>query len=434
MQITGVETLGPDSRPIGRRGQRQTVSAICRFCGRSAGIRRYSGLAGIKCFVQKWVRQPTARRWPGLIFSATLVFVAPAMAQENPAMIAKRAAGQLEAAQNALIAADRGSDRVAALTQTIRAYENGLTALREGLRRAAIREAAMQQKFEAEREKVSRLLGVLQAIETSPTPLLMLHPSGPVGTARSGMMVSDITPAIQRQAEALKAELEEIALMRALQESAESTLVDGLGGVQKARTALSQAISNRTDLPKRLLENPGALTDLFNSAETLKSFASGLADLKATGENAPLHIGAARGALPLPVTGAILHRTGEADAAGIKRPGLVIATEPRALVTTPWPATIRYRGPLLDYGNVMILEPGDGYLLVLAGLDQVYGSTGDVLSAGTPVGLMGGNAPDAGLFLAQATEGGGATRTETLYMELRQGENPVDPGIWFAFE
>jgi len=360
--------------------------------------------------------------------------VGPVMAQENPAMIAKRAAGQLEAAQNALTAAERASDRVRALTQTIRAYENGLTALREGLRRASIRETAMQQKFEAERETVARLLGVLQSIESSPTPLLLLHPSGPIGTARSGMMVSEVTPSLHRQAAKLKTELEEIALLRALQESAAEVLEQGLGGVQQARTALSQAVSNRTNLPKRLLENPDALNDLFNSAETLKSFAAGLADLKATGADAPLHIGEARGALALPVTGTVLRQAGQADAAGIKRPGMVIATEPRALVTTPWTATIRYRGPLLDYGNVMILEPGDGYLLVLAGLDQVYGSTGEVLPAGTPVGLMGGNSPDAGLFLAQATEGGGVNRTETLYMELRQGEEPVDPGVWFAFE
>ena len=357
-----------------------------------------------------------------------------AVAQENPSITAKRAAGQLEAAQNALTAAEKVSDRVAALSQTIRAYEGGLTALREGLRRAAVREAAMTQRFEVERDKVARLLGVLQAIETSPTPLLLLHPNGPIGTARSGMMVSDVTPALQREANKLKAELEEIALMRALQESAETTLEEGLAGVQRARTALSQAVSNRTNLPKRFLEDPDALSQLINSAETLQSFAQGLVDLKVTGLDAPLHIGEARGTLPLPVTGAIIRYANEADAAGITRPGIVIATEPRALVTTPWPATIRYRGPLLDYGNVMILEPGDGYLLVLAGLDQVYGDTGEVLPAGTPVGLMGGNAPDAGMFLAQVTEGGGADRSETLYMELRQGTEPVDPGIWFAFD
>ena len=358
----------------------------------------------------------------------------PAAAQEDPAFIAKRAAGQLEAAQNALFLAEKANDRVDALTQTIRAYEHGLTALREGLRRAAIREESLRQKFERERDRVSRLLGVLQSIETSPAPLLLLHPSGPIGTARSGMIVSEVTPALHRQAAELKSELEEIALMRALQESAAITLEEGLEGVQRARTALSQSISNRIDLPRRLLDDPEAMSALLNSAETLRAFADGIGDLKVTGNDAPLHIGEARGALPLPVTGTILRRAGEADAAGIKRPGIVIATEPNALVTTPWPATIRYRGPLLDYGNVMVLEPGDGYLLVLAGLDQVYGATGEVLPAGTPVGLMGGKTPDAALFLTQAAEGSGGAKTETLYMELRQGKDPVDPGIWFAFD
>ncbi|KMW60649.1 Peptidase, M23/M37 family [Candidatus Rhodobacter oscarellae] len=364
----------------------------------------------------------------------TWLLAAPALAQEAPDFIAKRAAGQLEAAQNALLLADRATDRVQALTKTVKAYEHGLVALREGLRRAAIRETALRRKFEAERERLAQLLGVLASIETSPGPLLLLHPSGPLGTARSGMIVSDVTPALQAEVATLRAELEELALMRALQQSAAQTLQDGLAGAQQARVTLSQAMSNRVDLPTRHLEDPQALSNLVNSVDTLRGFAAGIAEMRIAGAEAPLHIGEARGALPLPVAGTVLRRAGEADAAGIERPGLIVATEPRALVTTPWSATIRYRGPLLDYGNVMVLEPGDGYLLVLAGLEEVYGDTGDVLPAGSPVGLMGGNVPGAELFLTQAANGGGGAKSETLYIELRQGEEPVDPGIWFAFD
>jgi septal ring factor EnvC (AmiA/AmiB activator) len=82
----------------------------------------------------------------------------------------------------------------------------------------------------------------------------------------------------------------------------------------------------------------------------------------------------------------------------------------------------------------MVLEPGDGYLLVLAGLNEVYGETGEVLPQGAPVGLMGGTAPDARLIFTASSEGAGIEKTETLYMELRQGDAPVDPGIWFAFD
>lgn len=369
-----------------------------------------------------------------LLVPLLALLAAPSAAQEDPAFIAKRAAGQLEAARNAMFLAQESNDRVAALTQTIRAYEEGLKALREGVRRAAIREAALRQRFEAERDRLSRLLGVLQAIEVSPAPVLLLHPSGPIGSARSGMIVSDVAPALNREAQKLKGELEEIALMRAIQESAADLLRDGLMGVQEARTGLSTAISNRVGLPVRFLENPEAMSALLSSADTLRAFADGIQDMGITGADAPLHIGEARGALPLPVTGTVLRRFDEQDAAGIRRPGWVIATEPRALVTTPWPATIRYRGPLLDYGNVMILEPGDGFLLVLAGLTEVYGETGEVVPAGAPVGLMGGNAPDAALFLTQAAKGGGIVKTETLYMELRQGDAPVDPALWFAFD
>lgn len=400
------------------------------------GLGRVRQASGCEYFWQDEAGRGASYLWRCAVFLGALVFAVaePVAAQENPATIAKRAAGQLEAARNALFLANQANDRVLALSQTIRAYEHGLTALREGVRRAAIREAALSRQFEQERDRVSRLLGVLQTIERSPAPLLLLHPSGPVGTARSGMIASQVTPALQKEADRLKAQLEEMALMRALQEGAAATLEDGLNGVVEARLALSQAVSNRTNLPVRLYEDPAAMQDLLNSAETLRAFAAGLGEMGITGPDAPLHIGAARGALPLPVAGAILRRFNEADAAGITRPGVIIATEPNALVTTPWPATIRYRGPLLDYGNVMILEPGDGYLLVLAGLKHVYGATGEVLPSGTPVGLMGGKSPDAALILTQSVDGGGAQRTETLYMELRQGEEPVDPGIWFAFE
>jgi len=355
-------------------------------------------------------------------------------AQDSPVTIARRAAGQLEAAQVALQAAEKASDRVRALTQTIRAYENGLTALRESLRRAAIREAALTRAFQAKRARVSRLLGVLQGIETSPTPLLLLHPSGPVGTARSGMIVAAITPGLQAEVDTLKSELEDLTLLRALQISAADTLRNGLSGVQQARTTLSQSISNRTDLPERFLADDGALTRLIESAETLEGFASGLSGLERTGADAPIESFTDAHNLPLPVTGTVLRRAGEADAAGVIRPGVVIATSPRALVTTPWAATIRYIGPLLDYGNVIVLEPDDQHLLVLAGLDQVYGRPGQVLPAGSPVGLMGGVAPQDDTFLTQDGNETGAERSETLYMELRQGGQPVNPATWFALK
>ncbi len=356
---------------------------------------------------------------------------------ESPAPeSALQAAEALRAVIGQLDAAQTKADRVAALTETIRAYEAGLGAMRDGLRRAAIREREIRAEFEARRDHVGRLLGVMSTMEQSEGPLLLLHPAGPVGSARSGMVLSAVTPALQGEAEAMRAALEEISALRVLQQSAAGVLQDGLHSVQEARTALSQAVADRTALPGRYLEDPEDLRQLVQSADTLEGFALGLADLD-TDIGAPLEdFAGARGSLSLPAMGTVLRRFDEADAAGIRRPGLVLATAPAALVTAPWPATIRYRGPLLDYGNVMIVEPAEGYLLVLAGLGTVYGETGDVLPRGAPIGLMGGAEPAAeefgAEFVAAAAEGGGAGRAETLYIELRMNGEPVDPGEWFT--
>lgn len=371
----------------------------------------------------------------GLLAPVSPVFANSAKTDSDVAS-ARAAADNLRSAIAAINAAKTKDDRVEALTQTIRAYEEGLAALRAGLRSAAVREAEIRAKFNAKREEIGRLLGVMVTMQRSEGPLLMLHPSGPLGSARSGMVLGSVTPALQQEADAMKGSLQEIAELRTVQGNAEKVLSDGLASVQSARTDLAKAVSDRSDLPQRYLEEPEDIRALAQSVDTLDGFATGLAGIDSDVGPPLTDFAGAKGKLPMPVIGSVLRRFNEADAAGIRRPGLVIATGPAALVTTPWPATIRYRGPLLDYGNVMILEPAQGYLLVLAGLGTVYGEVGDVLSAGAPVGLMGGTEPAAEEFGADfvraAQKGGSAGRTETLYLELRKGKTPVDPSTWFT--
>lgn len=365
----------------------------------------------------------------GLCLSLALASPAPGLAQV--AGPAESAAQALAAAADTLAAARGARDRVSALTKTIRAYEDGLAAMRIELRRAALREAEIRAEFDRDAERLSSLLGALQSMGTSPETLILLHPSGPVDTVRAGMILSEITPAIEADVAALQSQLSELATLRALQQSASSTLQAGLDGAQEARVALSKAISERTPAPDRSSTEALALETLLMSAETLQAFASGLS-LEPGRGGAKSGFAAQKGRLPLPVEGTVIGGFNDADAAGVRRPGLLIATRPRALVTAPWPATIRYLGPLLDYGNVIIIEPDAGYLLVIAGLNEVYGSIGDVARAGAPLGQMGGTMPAAQEILIDAVNGGGQDRTETLYIELREEQTPVDPKDWFA--
>lgn len=352
-----------------------------------------------------------------------------AMAQITPAEAARDAVRMLDESAQALTEAKGGRERVKALTEIVRGYESGLAALRDGLRAATLREAQLAKDLRARDAEIAQLLGVLQAMSRAPAPATLIHPSGPTGTARAGMLLAEVTPRLKARADALRNDLEEVRALRVLQEQAANKLREGLEGAQTARTELSKAVANRTDLPRRFIENPIQTAVLIAATETLEGFASGLSTIAENEAPGSLpDINHRRGELPLPTQGQVLRRAGEADAAGVRRPGVLVATRAQAVVTTPTAATIRYRGPLLNYGLVTILEPQADTLFIFAGLDAVFGEIGQVVPSGDPIGLMGGSVSSD---LSLSGEGAGNTRPETLYIEVREFNQPVDPEDWF---
>lgn len=362
---------------------------------------------------------------------------APQLTPANRAVAdAEAAAALLRAALGQLGEAVSADDQVVALTEVIRGYELGLAALRDGLRQASLREAELRDRFEAQRDRLADVLGAMTALQQSPESTMLLHPAGALANARSGMLLSGVTPGLRAEAESLQDELDEIATVRELQANAAGMLGSGLASVQEARRLLASAVTDRSSMPVRYGEEPEELQALRTAAQSLEEFATGIARMEDDVGPPMEDFEGAQGSLPLPVVGTILRPYNEPDAAGVSRPGWVIATAPAALVQTPWPATIRYRGPFLDYGNVMITEPSRGYLMVFAGLAQVFGEVGDVLKAGDPVGLMGGMEAPAqefgSQFVANAAQGAQAGRSETLYLELRQGNETLDPADWFV--
>jgi len=357
----------------------------------------------------------------------------PARAGTDPVDTARAAAAALTEAVAAIEETGAAQERVAALAGTIRAFEAGLDLLRADLRAATLRETTLRRRFEAESAEVSRLLGVLGAIGRVQADAGQLaHPAGPLGTARAGMLLGEVAPALADRAARLEADLREVAALRALQAEGVAQLQAGLELAQSARAALGRAMAERADLPQRLVDDPAILSALAAAADTLDEFAQGLATRSAApqgaSEDEALQVFAeARGALPLPARGTVLRRAGEADAVGITRPGMVLATTPGALVSAPWSATVRYAGPLRGYGNVIVLEPASDYLLVLGGLEIVYVQSGEVVADAMPLGTM-----PVGRLDAPENAVSGGERTQTLYVELRHAGAPVDPAAWFA--
>lgn len=364
---------------------------------------------------------------------AALLLPFCAVAQENPSERARDALSMLHAAAVELENAGSARNRVRALTSVIQAYEEGLDALRSSLRHVTLREAELSAQLTARDAEIASLLLALQRVGAGASPVTLLHPAGPEGSLRAGLLLAQVTPVLKTETDRLRADLEALQQLQVLQSEAAERLQTGLKAVQDARTALSEAIADRTPLPKAFLTDPVREAILVSSADTLDAFASGLDELSAQSiaPPPPALEGLPSGSLTLPVRGQLVHRAGAADAAGVRRPGMLIATEPLALVSASVPGTLRYVGPLLDYGNVVILEPQADILFILSGLDATFVQTGDVVEGGAPLGLMGDSDQKTAPDMSTDGDEGGAARSETLYIEVRKNNQPEDPSLWF---
>jgi septal ring factor EnvC (AmiA/AmiB activator) len=105
--------------------------------------------------------------------------------------------------------------------------------------------------------------------------------------------------------------------------------------------------------------------------------------------------------------------------------GDMLITQSGAIVTTPADGIVLYAGPFRSYGQLLILDAGDGYHVVLAGMDRISVSLGQSVLAGEPVGLMGE------ARLASTVAFGGENTGPELYVEFRKDGKPIDPSPWW---
>ena len=137
-----------------------------------------------------------------------------------------------------------------------------------------------------------------------------------------------------------------------------------------------------------------------------------------------------RGELVLPVDGKIAKPFGADDGFGGKTSGISVAAAPASLVSAPADATVLYAGPFRSYHQLLILDAGDGYHVVMGGMDQTMVTTGQFVLSGEPVGLMAIKPPPS----SQSSSGNAADLTDNaeLYIEFRKDGVPVDSAPWWS--
>ena len=328
---------------------------------------------------------------------------------------------KLSEAASHLATAEKAGDRIAALTVAVRAYEAGLSGLREGLVATVLRERALKAELAAKDAGLAEFLTLLQTVSRHVEAEALVHPGGVLPNIHAGLLVSSMVPDLQARADEMAIQLAEVTELADLQKKGMETLEEGRAGARAARLALSEALINRTDLPPRHATDEAAMLALLNSTETLSAFAAALSqELDALPD-------VSNGTWQAPVLGTILRNFDEPDAAGVRRPGLIFSVAENALVIAPTAGTVLFSGEVPEQGMVVVLEPESGLLVVLAGLGQSFARQGQIVAEGEGIGLMNGQPGLAQENLNDLLRKSGHPGEETLYMEVRQGRSPIDP-------
>ena len=151
-----------------------------------------------------------------------------------------------------------------------------------------------------------------------------------------------------------------------------------------------------------------------------------LAALKNPNRQSPaIAFASAKGLFALPVNGGKIRDFGGSDGAGGVEKGISLATRPGAQVTTPCDGWVVYAGPFRSYGQLLILNAGGGYHVLIAGMERISVNIGQFVLTGEPVATMGTTSQVASILATTASQ-------PVLYVEFRKDGTPIDPGPWWA--
>jgi len=322
------------------------------------------------------------------------------------------------------------------------------------------KEQALRTSLQQRRGLIAEVLAALQRIGRQTPPALMIRAEDALQSVRSAMMLGAVLPEMRHQAEVLATDLAELVRLRKQIADERGQLARDLLVLVDDRQRLSLFVEERQ---KRLAEAERALgeerqhaAELAVQAENLNQLivkleqgldsaarsaraaaranedkkGSGVrpdfAALKDPGRLSPaISFASAKGMLPLPVNGARIREFGAPDGLGGTEKGVSIAARPGGQITAPCDGWVVYAGPFRNYGQLLILNAGGGYHVLLAGMEHISVDLGQFVVTGEPVAVMGSEAQST------AAKAGG-TSQPVLYVEFRKDGIPVDPGPWWA--
>lgn len=343
------------------------------------------------------------------------------------------------------------AQKVRTVETKVSAIENRLGALDDNERRVRIALASRH-------GTISEVLAALQRLGRRPPPALLARPEDALEAVRSAILLGAVLPEIRVEAEALKADLTELTRVRreiareredmkrevaaldeerrrlerfVLERQKRQAEAESAADAERTRAAqLSRQVDSLKDLIARMEKEIGSVRAAAEAAAKLEATTTDRRKrLAALGDASRMQPAIpfleTKGSLPLPVNGLKIRDFGASESALGTERGISIATRPAAQVTAPADGWAVYAGPFRSFGQVLILNVGGGYHVLLAGMEKVSVDLGQFVLAGEPVGVMGQGPQGTSAIALGVTQ-------PVLYIEFRKDGAPVDPSPWWA--
>lgn len=379
----------------------------------------------------------------------------------------------------------------------VRQAEERLAEQERGLETLGKQEAALRRSLQARERVTAEVLAAMQRIGRKPPPALLVAPEDVLSAMRAAILLGAVLPDMRDEAMILIADLRTLTELRRQSAAATEALRRERDGIATERTRMAglvEARQSQISLSKEQLEQEKtrvatltrearSLRDLISRSENeivgnaraveiarrapAPKSATVVASLRPDAAREPVRLqprqsfAERRGQMALPASGTLLRHFGQPDGLGGAERGITISSNPNAVVTAPADGWVHFAGPYRGYGHLLIINAGNGYHVVLAGMDRLSVEIGQFVLAGEPLGFL-GTAP--ALAQGEAAKKAGGTTAEggqsdapapnsaaapnpasgtdpvsrlggtrpALYVEFRKDGSPVDPSPWWS--
>ena len=267
-------------------------------------------------------------------------------------------------------------------------------------------EIDITRKLSVERAKQARLLSALQIYSRNPPPALFVTPRKANDAVLAAIIMRAITPELQKRTNGLIKQNNDLVNLRRQAAAQNDALFVSESDISDQRDEIERLISQKMGLEDQLLGQADQMDARATELKAKEGRLRGDIPLKMLGitptDNAHL---------TQPVVGEVTRTFAQVDGVGPSNRGTTYAALPGAQVTSPAEGEVEFAGPLESYGQVVILNIGNNYRVVITGIGRIYVDKGKTVGRQEPLGRM----PNL------------SEKKTLLYMELRRGEDPVNP-------